>query len=155
MALELEQFIKQTENFIFEVLQELPNAVTAAAGQAASEIDRRISETGMNASGSTLGHYTDGVYKKKRQKIGHTTAFVNLQFTGDMWREIGVTDTKTQGTITTATIAGKFDETNDKLFFNSIRYNDDILVLSQLEEDNAAELIDDAMQEIIDKNFGS
>ena len=155
MALELEQFLIQSENFIIEVLQKLPNAVTGAAIEAASEIDRRITESGQNADGGQLGNYTDGVYKQKRQKIGHTTAFVNLQFTGDMWRDVGVVASKTQGSITTATIGAKFKESDDKLFFNSVRYNDEILELKQQEEDNAAEFIDDAMQEIIDKNFGA
>ena len=67
MALELEQFLIQSENFIIEVLQKLPNAVTGAAIEAASEIDRRITESGQNADGGQLGNYTDGVYKQKRQ----------------------------------------------------------------------------------------
>jgi hypothetical protein len=152
-TLELQQFLQQSRNFVRDIEEKLPNAVTAAAIEAASEIDRRITESGQNSSGAQLGDYTDGVYKQKRQKRGLTTAYVNLQFTGDMWRDVGVIDTKTQGNITTATIGARFKDADDKLFFNSVRYNDGILELNQQEAANAAEVIDDAMQEIINANF--
>jgi len=151
----LEAFLQQTRNFIQDVEQKMPIAVTGAAIEAASEIDRRITESGQGSDGSQLGEYTDGVYKNKRAKKGLTTAYVNLQFTGDMWRDVGVIDTKTQGNITTATIGAKFKESDDKLFYNSVRYNDGILELSQQEADNAAEAIDEALQLIANKNFGT
>lgn len=149
----LEETLKDINHFISDVKELYPLDVAAAAETSASLISDRIGETGINAEGSQLGDYTDGVYKNKRANIGHPIGFVNLRFTGAMWNDLSLIGVKSNGLVTTATIGAKFPENNDKLFYNSVRYNDEILDINQEEEDIINSFLDDKLQVLADKNF--
>lgn len=149
----LDQFISQAKNFLKDVEEVYPDTVAESAITAASLIQNRIQETGIGSDGSQLGEYTNDLYKQKRAARGLPTSYVNLDFTGDMWRDIKLIEVKTSRGLTTAKIGAQFQENDDKLFYNSIRYDDDILAVTSEEEEELAEILNDGLQALVNLNF--
>lgn len=132
------------------------------AKEALSLIRLRIQNTGERADGQQLGDYSDtdlpaffffgksanaaGETKvrkaaKDKQKISYSdfrefnnrpTKFVNLTFTGAMWREMNVDITTNTRTMTVATIEPRTARSRKVALYNSQRYGD-ILALSKRE----------------------
>ena len=149
----LESTLSNIRNFISDVESLHPKFVAAAAITATGLIGDRVGETGVSADGSQLGEYSDGVYKKKRADKGHPTGYVNLRFTGAMWHDVKLLDVNTTQGLTVATIGGTLPDTQDKLFYNSVRYNDEILELSSSEESVINDYLNNQLQNLADKNF--
>jgi len=149
----MEQFLKNSRAFIAEVKSQNAVWLREAGESAISLVDRRITESGRTAGGTQLGDYTDGVYKKKRQDKGLTTSYVNLAFTNDMWSDVGIINVVTGANIARLTIGASFQENKNKLVYNSVRYNDDILEVSQSEEDKLAKIMDVNLQLTANKYF--
>lgn len=149
----IEETLDNIKNFIEDVKIEHPENVSAAAISAASLISNRVVETGENSSGVQLGEYSDGMYKNFRASKGREIGFVNLSFTGDMWNDVGVLNVQSDGVLTVATIGASNSENDEKLFYNSVRYNDEILDLNEEEALLINDDLDNKLQIIADKNF--
>lgn len=150
---DITQFVNNVKNFVRDVEESYPDTVAEAAISAASLIQNRIQETGLGSNGSQLGEYEEGIYKTKRAGRGLPTSFVNLTFTGDMWNDIRLLEVKKNQGLITATIGAQFQENDDKLFYNSVRYDDDILNITSEEEEEIAEVLDDGLQALANLNF--
>ena len=149
----LDQFILESRGFVSEIEKELPNLLSEVAVNANSLIQLRVQETGINASGTKLGDYSDGVYKSTRSDRGLPTNFVNLTFTGRMWSNIDIISVKSQGGTAKVQVGASIEENEDKLSFNSVRYEDEILEVSESEEEELDIVMDAGVQQIADKFF--
>lgn len=102
--------------------------------------------------GTTLSYYD------WREGNNLQTKFVNLNFTGDMFRDTGVVKQVIDEKITITTVGGKNtknrngNSTDDILGFNAQRYGD-FLAASQEEEKLLANTYDVQIQSLIDKYF--
>ena len=70
-----------------------------------------------------------------------------------MLRDIKLIEVKSVGTTTIATIGAITPEQDDKMFYNAVRYNDELLDLNQEETDIINDELDESLQNIADKNF--
>jgi len=113
------------------------NAETLNAG-ATSYVDEQI-ESGEGIS-----------YKDWREANNLQTDHVDLTFTGNMWKRIGLTSVKTGQNIAIVTIEGRTDEAQEKLFFNSVRYGD-ILQPNKDELDELEFIVDTRLQNLATK----
>jgi hypothetical protein len=80
----LGSLIKKLQGIDTKVMDNITR--TIAAGLIPSNMDR-IHEQGKAVDGSDIGHYTDGAYKKKRQKRQKRIDKVNLDFSGKLHKE--------------------------------------------------------------------
>jgi hypothetical protein len=79
--------VKELEVFL---QNEFPEINERAALSASALVKNRVINSGVNGDDKYLGEYEDTPYKKKRQKAGHQTDYVDLNFSGQMFRDIGV-----------------------------------------------------------------
>jgi hypothetical protein len=158
----IEQFIKKIATIEQRLNSERPKEAELIGREALALIRRRIQNTGDDAQGKDLGNYSQtdvpaffffnrsvtaaGEAKvrkaaKQKQKISYAdfrefnnrpTDFVNLTFTGAMWREMAAKVTSNTQTSTTVTITPTTPRSAKVLGFNITRYGD-ILALSQNE----------------------
>jgi len=84
-------------------------------------------------------------YKDWRNANNLQTDHVDLTFTGNMWKGIGLTSVKSGQNIAIVTVSSKDNESEDKLFFNSARYGD-ILQPNQDEIDDLSIIVDTRLQ---------
>lgn len=92
-------------------------------------------------------------YKKWREENGLQTDHVDLTFTGDMFRNLGIVKTGlTSKDVYVVEVGGKTEDSQDKIDWNSDRYKD-ILRLSKDEEKLLSKVADEEITRII-KNIG-
>jgi hypothetical protein len=99
-------------------------------------------------------------YKEWRELNGLQTKFIDLTFTGSMWKDIDVisNDVKGQNVVTivsakdTATRKGG-QTTSDIMSFNAERFGD-FLSVSEQEEKRLADVYDAELQRLINQAFG-
>jgi hypothetical protein len=144
----LQAFIGKIDNAISKLEKQAPRINLKQAAAAKAMVQERVQERGENATGGSFGNYStkplptyffedsgtaaarkaikakkykDGVsYDEWRKLNGLNNPFVNFTFTGSMFRNIGVVQTGTRGrNVYTAKIAGKSQETNDKIEWNT------------------------------------
>lgn len=81
-------------------------------------VDRRITREGKNAQGSPFADYTPG-YKKQKQEKGRYRGMVDLTLSGEMWKNIGITNSGPSDKGYTVTLGGKDKFTRDKMEGNN------------------------------------
>lgn len=88
-------------------------------------------------------------YKEFRDINDLETDFVDLTFTGQMWKRTGVKLIKSTSALTVVELGGRNEDAQNKINWNSKRYGESILTLSKKEED----MVYDAYRAYILKTF--
>ena len=109
-------------------------------------IQQRVQEKGLNADGGKTPDYSS-MYKARRKKKGLQTNYMDLTFTGGMWRSIGHVGTK-QGKETTVSIGGRDEFTQNKIDWNSEKQFE-VLKLSKEEERILDEIFAEEFERVI------
>lgn len=86
---------------------ELPTINERAALNASSLVKNRIINTGVNGDDKYLGEYEDTPYKKFRKKTGRQIEYVDLNYSGQMFRDIGVVKQTVDNTIIKTVVGPK------------------------------------------------
>lgn len=148
----LEQYIQELRDFASNVQRNIPEIMVQAANDGLADIETRITSSGQDEFGNVFGHYVEGRYKDYRREKGLEADFVTLQNTNRMWSNISIVAVKTAGFLTTVTIGGQLEETQNKLEWNSDRYETDILALSEQEVADITDTVEKEI-EILAKNI--
>ncbi len=96
--------VRQLESLL---IAELPRINEKAALNASSLVKNRVINTGIGGDGDYLGEYADTPYKKFREKTGRQTDFVDLNYTGETMRDIGVVKTQSNNGIVETVVGPK------------------------------------------------
>jgi hypothetical protein len=98
-------------------------------------------------------------YKEWREFNGLQSDHIDLKFSGDMWRDIGVVSSELQGTTVVTVVTAKNtitrkggQKTEDIMSFNAERYGD-FMALTPEEEEKLAKAFDKELQNIINQTF--
>lgn len=148
-----EEYIARLEKFRARLQSELPPFVATTAMNAKALIQSRIQERGLNSDEEVLGIYTSEPYKKKREKKGRQTEYVDVTFTrggAGMLGSTGIVSETFVNGIVTVKVAGKDEFTQNKLDWNSDRYGD-ILETTKKEDALLLSTYEDFLQELIDE----
>lgn len=148
-----EEYIARLEKFRARLQSELPPFVATTAMNAKALIQSRIQERGLNSDEEVLGIYTSEPYKKKREKKGRQTEYVDVTFTrggAGMLGSTGIVSETFVNGIVTVKVAGKDDFTQNKLDWNSDRYGD-ILETTKKEDALLLSTFEDFLQQLIDE----
>lgn len=132
-----EQAIERLADFRTKLEATLPKFVAQQAMNTTGLIVHRIQEQGNNSSDVQLGNYISEPYKKKREKRGRQTDYVDLTFTrggAGMFGSTGIVQESFADGIVNVKVAGRDSFTQDKLDWNSDRYGD-VLGVSKKEEE--------------------
>ncbi|MGG5486258.1 hypothetical protein [Gaetbulibacter sp. PBL-D1] len=111
-----EDFISNLENAIEKTVEDLKPTMEEAALTAKALIARRVQNTGFGR------RYTSRSYVKLRAAKGYEIRFVNLTYTGRMFRGWKRPGTVRTGLKVTGTVGGVDVETINKLKWNKSRY---------------------------------
>lgn len=148
-----EEYIARLEKLRARLQSELPPFVATTAMNAKALIQSRIQERGLNSDEEVLGIYTSEPYKKKREKKGRQTEYVDVTFTrggAGMLGSTGIVSETFVNGIVTVKVAGKDDFTQNKLDWNSDRYGD-LLETTKKEDELLLSTYEDFLQELIDE----
>lgn len=143
-------------NELFEAIaSELPDITQIVAKDAIALIKNRLQEKGQTSENSSFPAYSSGYKKSKAKKNGEeSVSFRNFTLTGDMLRQLNIVSTNDEGGRYVVTIGGKSDFAQNKIDYNSEQVGD-ILEASKEEEEHFAQVLDEELQKIIDKQgFG-
>lgn len=111
----------------------------------------RVQNEKVNAQGDSFGSYSVE-YELFRIENNQPVDAKNFTFTGDMWRDTGITSVETTGFTTTVMIGGQTQEAADKLFFNTER-DGEILEASEDEIEFIVEAHRERIFDAINKFF--
>lgn len=131
-----EEYIERLHEFQAKLTATLPKFVAQRAMDTTALILHRIQEQGNNSNDVQLGNYISEPYKKKREKKGRQTAYVDLTMTrggAGMFGSTGIVSEINNGGVVNVVVAGRDSFTQDKLDWNSDRYGD-VLEVSKKEE---------------------
>ncbi len=116
--------------------QAIIDSTTIAIEDAILIIQQRVQETGTDAKGKKFKRYTEAYVKFKRGGTYFTrtnppqkkkrpnrtgNGLVNLTYTGEMWRSIGIISSKNENDLFTIVAGGRDKETKDKMKWNSVK----------------------------------
>jgi hypothetical protein len=183
------QFKQKLDAFTKALVIEMPRINESVAMNAYALVKDRVINEGEIGTGKNLGGYSTNelptfffkgkslnqggekaVEKAKKEHKGLSykdwrsannleTDHVSLSFTGQMWKDIGVTKQVVDGNKIITTVGAKNTKnrdgktTDDILGFNADRYGD-VLTVNKTEETLIARTYDVMLQQLIDKNFG-
>ena len=111
----------------------------------------RVQTDKVDAEGSSFGSYSLG-YEIFRTLNNQPTDAKNYTFTGQMWRDTGITDVQDTGGTTTVTIGCQTDRSESLMEYNTDR-DGPILEASEEEEDFIREAHEERIINIIDNLF--
>ena len=146
-----ETYIEKLKQFEAKLMASLRSFTAQRAMDAKALIQDRIQERGLNAEEVQLGNYTSEPYKKKRQKGGRQTAYVDLTITrggAGMFGSTGIIEERTEADSATTVVGGKDEFTANKLEWNSDRYGD-VLEVSKKEEQLIVDSFNGLLEELI------
>lgn len=119
---------------------------TLLATNAVADIEGRVRRDGLRADGQDIGDYSPG-YLSYKKRIGRYKGHVDLDLTGRMWSNTGITEQRVEGGGSFyVAIAGRSDETQKKLDDNAERFEFDPLALSESETAELVQDFDDELQ---------
>ena len=180
-SVSIEQIVTDINAMMIDFVEQIPNVSQKLALQGAAMLKLRIQQKGQRADGSSLGTYSDAElptfffkpgkklkkdefgenileqndhlsYKEWRKEHGLQTEHVDLTFTGDMFRRLGITSAGLESAgLYVVTIGGTTGEAQKKFDYNAERYGD-IMQLSDAEEDMLLDALSDELDEIITKH---
>ena len=102
MATKFENFDKNINKLVNEL--EKFDLITPVMKDAESVLKRRIFNEGKATNGSKLGSYKTEAWKRKRQKAKRQTSYKDLEFSGDLRRDIVFGDVKKSKGVSTGQI---------------------------------------------------
>lgn len=146
---ELEHNINE---LIAELQTRVPEILTETALAAKSMVQRRIQDTGMDATGKKMEDYSDD-YAEYRVENGRQIGHVDLNFHGQMWGATGLIAESSDGAFFTSKVGGRDVLTKDKLRGNSDKRGD-VLRVSREEEKILSEGFEEQVMQIVDKYLG-
>lgn len=147
-----EEYVARLSSFKAALERELPEFTAIQALDANALVQNRIINRGLNEEDVQLGMYTEGQYKKKREKRGRQTEYVDLTFTrggAGMFGSTGLIFQEYQLGIARAVVGGKDEFTQNKLQWNSERYKTDVLGLT----DDEVKLLDQNYTEWVESKI--
>ena len=130
----IEQFIQDIERRKRAFARGIEDSTLIAINDSIATIQERVQERGTNAKNAKFKPYTEkykkfkkgGTYitrtdppQKKKRPNREGNGLVNLTYTGEMFRSIGIIAKKNQGGVYTAVIGGRDKETQAKINGNS------------------------------------
>lgn len=121
------------------------------AKETVASIRLRVQNDKVDAEGSSFGSYSLG-YEIFRTLNNQPIDAKNYTFTGEMWRDTGITDVQDTGGTTTVTIGGQTDRAESLMEYNTTR-DGPILEASEEEEDFIREAHEERIINIIDNLF--
>lgn len=148
-----EEYIERLREFQTKLSATLPKFVAQSAMDTTALIVHRIQEQGNNSEDVQLGNYISEPYKKKREKRGRQTAYVDLTMTrggAGMFGSTGIVSESFDGAVVNVKMAGRDDFTQDKLDWNSERYGD-LLETSKKEEAILFESFEVFLSDLVDE----
>lgn len=160
-SLNIDQFNTSIGIMLKNIAEGVPDIVQTVGLDAIALIRNRIQEKGLNAQEQELAGYS-AAYKKRKEDLGKDVGFTNLTLTGDMLRKLAITSAQQEGQKYVVLVGGKDKFSQDKIDGNSFgngkggggNYGD-ILEVSDKEEEDLAEVMDDEIQKIINQSgFG-
>lgn len=143
----MNQFDKNLQNLIDNLPVVISDNLLSLTTDAKALIQQRVQEKGLNANNTKTPDYSPA-YANRRKKKGLQTGYMDLTFTGEMFRSIGVTDKKTEGEKTIITLAGRDEFTQNKIDWNSEKQFE-VLKLSKEEEDILQDIFNQSFTESI------
>jgi len=178
---DLNDVIKALRRTADEIDQRIPEILLGQEITAKSLIQDRIQETGKDSKGAQLGNYSDTKlppfffigkgtkatdaklqtlakegkkisYKEFRKLDGKQGDYVDLTFSGKMWRETGVVKQGKQGQSAVIVIGQKTERSQKIAGYNEERYGN-YLSLSDEELEILAEDVAAEVEDIINKNL--
>lgn len=102
-----EEFSASVRKLSELIVTEMPRINERAALNASSLVKNRVINTGVNGEGNYLGMYEDTPYKRFRASTGRQIDFVDLNYSGQMFRDIGVVKQITNGAIVKTVVGPK------------------------------------------------
>lgn len=139
------QFINNLDALIKDIPIIMGDLLLKVGSDAKVLIQQRIQQEGQNASGGRTPDYSP-LYKKKRQKKGLQTNYMDLTYTGEMFRSIGLTEKKTKDEVIVS-VAGRDEFTQNKINWNSEKHFE-VLKLSKQEEAILQESFDNELYDV-------
>jgi hypothetical protein len=129
----IDEVIAAFDNVLGNLGPIMADEMRTIAGDGLELVDRRITREGKKSDGSPFPDYSVG-YKLEKKMAGKYRGIVDLTFTGDMWKNTGITNTQQSGDTTTVTVAGLDPFTREKMA-NNADLRGDFLTLSEKEID--------------------
>lgn len=121
------------------------------AKETVASIRLRVQNDKVDAEGVSFGSYSLG-YEIFRTLNNQPIDAKNYTFTGQMWRDTGITDVQDTGGTTTVTIGGQTDRAERLMEYNTTR-DGPILEASEEEEEFIREAHEERIINIIDNLF--
>lgn len=142
----MNKFEQNINELLANIDKVVSDALLILAGDAKAIIQNRVQQQGKTASGNSTGQYTQK-YKKHRENEGYQTSYMDLTYSGEMWRSIGVTETVVAKQ-SKVTVAGR-DTLTQLLIDVHSEKRFEVLKLSKEEEVVIDEIFDEIMTEKI------
>lgn len=121
------------------------------AKETVASIRLRVQNDKVDAEGVSFGSYSLG-YEIFRTLNNQPIDAKNYTFTGQMWRDTGITDVQDTGGTTTVTIGGQTDRAERLMEYNTTR-DGPILEASEEDEEFIREAHEERIINIIDNLF--
>lgn len=121
------------------------------AKETVASIRLRVQNDKVDAEGVSFGSYSLG-YEIFRTLNNQPIDAKNYTFTGQMWRDTGITDVQDTGGTTTVTIGGQTDRAESLMEYNTTR-DGPILEASEEDEEFIREAHEERIINIIDNLF--
>jgi len=146
--------IKNIDKLIDQLPIIMSDLMLTLASDAKALIQQRVQEKGLNSQLNRTPDYSD-IYKKRRQRKGLQVDHMDLTLSGEMWRSTGIVNTTKSDKEIVVTIAGRDEETQNKINWNSEKQFE-VLDLSKPEENilfnqNAGEYLEERILAILNE----
>jgi len=144
-----DEYIERLKAFKAAIVAEMPAFIAKAAMDLKALIQNRTQEQGEIGEEDVVQIYFSEQYKRKREKRGRQTEYVDLTFTrggAGMFGSIGIVLEESKPGEARVVVGGKDEFTQQKIDWNSERYGD-ILGPNQKEKD----FIYDSFENFLDK----
>jgi hypothetical protein len=152
VVLDINEFNQDVRTLSAGFAARLPDLIQVAALDGFAKIRNRIQETGTRENGSQLPDYSESYFRNKSERYGVEAASVrNYTATGDMWRNIGITETDPTSAGLTVTVSGETSFAQNKVNWNALR-DGDFLAVSEAEELQVAENLQQEIDFFFEQN---
>jgi|SRR5690606_34226922 len=141
--MDFDVFIEKWDNLPNSIAQEMLPVMEEAALTGKGLLTRRVQNEGFGE------RYIPGRYVKIRKARGFEIRFVNLTFTGQMFRGWSVPSSSNEGLIIRGTVSGIDELTRNKLGWNKDRYENFDLLTDEEKDIIYDNLIQPRLLEII------
>lgn len=131
MSYGLNELIDRFDKLLSDYGMITTDEVTTVAEDGLVLVDRRITRTGKKADGALLPDYSIG-YKLEKKRAGKYRGFVDLTYTGKMWRDIKIVSTESTAQGVKVVVGGSTPDARVKMESNA-DVRGDFLQLSNAE----------------------